>query len=383
MGGLIRRPVLRIHYGSDALDQLGPELERLAVHRPLVLHGRSLDQNASLQSRLSMALKGTHGVDSIGRHRAVERNSPAAAVESAARAAERHRADCLVALGGGSAAVTARAAAIFIAEGKDLSAISTSRGPDGVLRSPKLLRPKLPIVVLGTTPSTAFGKAGAAVTRDGHRHAMFDPKTRATAIILDPALLASAPGGLVQGAALNAFSMAVEGLMSKGSNVFADAELSHGLHLLQTLLPEAAEADAPDKRVTLGLAALLIGSGTDTAGGGAAAALSHVIGHQYKGLHNGYVDAVLLPHVLDVAVREVPERAGRVAEAMSILLEDLPSRTSELLACCAPASRLRDLGLTRSSLPEIVADALDDFAQGGAPFHVTDKLLQEILLAAW
>ena len=56
------------------------------------------------------------------------------------------------------------------------------------LHSPKLLAPKLPQFIVPTTPTTAMVKAGSAVfdPATGERLALFDPKTRAHAIFIDP-----------------------------------------------------------------------------------------------------------------------------------------------------------------------------------------------------
>ena len=84
-------------------------------------------------------------------------------VEEGARLLERLGADGVVAVGGGSAVVSARASAILLAERKDVRELCTRRAADGRLTSPKLLAPKLPQWVVATTPSTAYAKAGSAV----------------------------------------------------------------------------------------------------------------------------------------------------------------------------------------------------------------------------
>src|SRR5205823_10342577 len=127
------------------------------------------------------------------------------------------------------AIVTARAATILLAEKQDVRALCTRREPDGRLVSPRLRAPKLPLWIVPSTPTTAYAKAGSAV-RDpatGERLALYDPKTRAQGIVLDPAMALTAPPRLTWSAALNVFSMAVEGLQSRHVDPLADALLAH------------------------------------------------------------------------------------------------------------------------------------------------------------
>src|SRR5207244_5441849 len=129
-----------------------------------------------------------------------------------------HDADAVIAVGGGSSVVTARAATILLGEGKDARELCTRR-ENGKLVSPKLAAPKLPQWVVPSSPTTAYAKAGAAV-RDpetGERLALYDPKARAQGVVLDPLMALIAPPRLSWSAALTIFSMAVEGQRSRAS----------------------------------------------------------------------------------------------------------------------------------------------------------------------
>lgn len=166
--------------------------------------------------------------------------------------------------------------------------------------SPRLLAPKIPNWVVPTTPITAYAKAGSAV-RDpdtGERLALFDPKTRAQGIFLDPAMALTAPAGLASAAALNAFAMAVESLQASPDDPLAEALLVHALRILVQWLPRLAAApDDAEPRLRLMLAALLCGQGSDYVGGGLAQALSHAAGPR-SSVANGVIETLLLPHTM-------------------------------------------------------------------------------------
>ena len=93
----------------------------------------------------------------------VRAHSPAPAVAEAAQRLRRLEADAVVAVGGGSAIVTARAASILLAENGDLRELCTAMDERWLAAQPKLAAPKLPQLVIPTTPTTATVKAGSAV----------------------------------------------------------------------------------------------------------------------------------------------------------------------------------------------------------------------------
>jgi alcohol dehydrogenase class IV len=201
----------------------------------------------------------------------------------AAEELRRLEADAVVAVGGGSAIVTARAASILLAEKGDLASLSTAIDEHGSLRSPKLAAPKLPQLIIPTTPTTAMVKAGSAVLdpESGVRRALFDPKTRAQSLFIHPDFMRSAPRALVLGSGLNSFAMAVEGLTSLAGDPLADALLMHAVRLMTAhLASPALEGDAA-ARGELVLAAVLCGQGTDFTGAGVTTALGHIIGSRH------------------------------------------------------------------------------------------------------
>jgi len=178
------------------------ELDRLGCSRAVIVCAAWVHDCPHVLAALQAAL----GARLAGCFDGVQEHSPVPAVEEARRSLERAGADAVIAVGGGSAIVTARAASILLAEKRDVRELCTRRAADGRLTSPRLLAPKIPNWVVPTTPISAYAKAGSAV-RDpetGERLALFDPKTRAQGIFLDPDMALTAPAGLAGSAALNA-----------------------------------------------------------------------------------------------------------------------------------------------------------------------------------
>jgi len=382
-------PAFRTFSGTDALASLPREMDRLGVSRAMVFCGASMKRSGGALAQVEDAL----GTRFAGRFDGVLAQSPLPAVEAACQALADARADAVVAVGGGSAIVTARAASILLAEGRDIRELCTRQAADGRLASPRLLAPKVPQWVVPSTPTTAYAKAGSAV-RDpatGERLALFDPKTRAQGIFLDPSIALTAPSGLVQSASLNAFAMAVEGLQSGVDDPLAEAQLTHALRMVAEWLPRLrSDPGDPEPRLRLMLAALLCGQGSDYLGGGLAQALSHAAGPRSSAA-NGVVEALLLPYVMRYNAPATAGRLARVADALgpSPRAEGEPpdvravGAVERVLADAGVPARLRDAGIDQGALPEIARHTMEDWALSQVPRPVSPSELADLLAAAW
>lgn len=379
-------PPLRLFHGPESLKALPGELKRIGARRAVLICGNSLGRSPLLD-RVRSAL----GEYCAGIHAGVRGHSPVESVEEAAAALQHLQADAVVAVGGGSAIVTARAASILAAEGKPASELCTTVDADGRLHSPKLLAPKLPQFVLPTTPTTAIVKAGSAVfdTGRGKRLALYDPKTRAHCVVIDPELIQSAPPALVSSAGVNTLALAIEGLSSRVQNSLADAVLMHALRLAVRHLPDAVlKGETPD-RAQLMLAAVLCGQGTDHTSGGITMVLGHAIGARHD-VDNGMINAIVLPHVLRFNSEAAQEGMLKVTSALGVATGEAGATEPVIDAMTAVFDvlglprRLRDVGVPRESLREIADLAMEDWFLRGNPRPVAHAAeLHGILDAAW
>ncbi len=376
-------PALRVFHGATSLDQLKPEIQRLGRGRAVVFCGRSLSKAEAGLGMIERAL----GEVYAGAFTGVVEHSPLASVEAAVAEMRRFEADAIVVLGGGSAIVTARAAAILLAEGKGAAELSTSFEPGRPPRSPRLDAAKLPQFIVPTTPNTAYAKSGAAVSDNGKRLAMFDPKAAAHALFFHPALFASAPVKLARDASLDALVLAIEGLESARREPLADASLLHGARLIQRQLPVIdRDPQSVEARGELMLAALMIGQGTNFTGAGVATAIGHAAGPRFS-LANGVVKAVVLPHTLRFNASATAGRLGDLAHVLGVSGEGSSEAVSQacanFFASIGLPGRLRDLGIPHEGLAQIAADSALDFFFTQNPRPVAEGELQVLLEAAW
>jgi alcohol dehydrogenase len=380
-------PQLRLFHGTDSLAALPRELDRLGSRRAVIFCGSSLARQGTALDGIGAAMEDR----CAGVYARVQAHSPLPAVEAAARELERLGADAVIAVGGGSAVVTARAASILLAERGDARQLCTSRDEGGALRSPKLLAPKLPQFVIPTSPTTATLKAGSAVLDpvDGKRLALFDPKTRAAAVFVHPDLISTAPRELVASAGLNTLAMALEGLMSRSGDPFSDGLLMHSVRLLAKQLPQSGRSDDLSMRADLMMASLLCGHGTDYTGAGIAIPLGHAISARFH-VDNGLANAIVLPHVVRFnaeAARPGLEklcsafgRPGARESAEAAVIAAMESIFGEM----GTPRRLRDIGVTRDALPELAAISMEDWFVRDNPRRVRDAgELHQVLADAW
>lgn len=379
-------PPSRVFKGPNSLASLGRELDRVNSKRAVIFCGSSLSREGQLLNLLKDAI----GPRCAGIFDGVRAHSPVPEVEAAARTLRQLEADAVIAVGGGSAIVTARAACILLAESRGVRELCTVRTPTGELRSPKLLAAKMPQFVVPTTPTTAIVKAGSALfdPRTRERLALFDPKTRASAVFLHPAALVTAPRELLLSASLNTFAMAIEGLTSTAGDPFADAQLMHALRLLARHLQSPSSPDEQDFRADLVIAAMLCGHGTDHTGAGITTVLGHAIGARHD-VENGLVNGIVLPHAIRFNGEASKPGLFNVADALgrdswsAALVDVVAEFLEDLLTRNGTPQRLRDIGVAREALPELAANAMSDWFLRGNPRPVRDaseleRFLQDI-----
>ena len=376
---------LRIYSGPNCLENHEEDLRRQGISRAVIFTGKTLAASPLLE-----LVRRSAGERCVGVYSEVKAHTPRSSVVEAADKLAHCRADAIIVLGGGSAVVTARAASIFYAEGYDLDKLCTRRIDYQTMQSPRLLARKIPLVIMPTTPNTAYVKAGAGIFDDVamERKAVFDPQTRAQSIFLHPDLLMSAPRNLVVSASLDTLLLAVEGLLSNKVDEMADALLMHAMRLLSTCLPKLAQDDVVDLRADLTIAGILAGRGTDHATAGAATALGHAIGPNYQ-VENGVAKAALLPHMMRFNEGYAPSGVLKLAASMGIreasdLVERINNRFNEMFSALKLPKSLSEMGIPKCDLPEIAERAMKDwFILGNVRKIDSASELEEVLISAY
>jgi alcohol dehydrogenase class IV len=386
-------PGLRLYSGSDALAELGREVEALGARRAFVICGQSIAHKSPLVERVREIL----GDRFAGAFSGAAQESPLPAVEAGAAASREARADALVAIGGGSTIVTSRAINILLSEREALHDLCIRYPAEGPPVAPPLDAPKLPSIVVPTTPTTAADTAGAAVTDEAppYRLEFQDPKLRPTAVILDAGALLSAPLSVFLDTALTLLGGLVVYLQSPALNPYSLADHRQALDLTTAALPQlAANPEEPEPRMELGVAALLCNrawDAPDPPAAGISLGLQRQLRYRYEQVPQGAVGCVL--HLAEMRLHRDRLLHGQVrlarlwgVEAESD--EDAAMAATQifvdLLVSVGAPTRLRELQIPEQDLRSVAEAEAERRSQTQASRRMGGVgELEEFLLSAW
>ncbi len=304
----------RVLFGAGAVAEVGAEVERLGAERALLIDGL-LD--AGVIGRLERGLGERHAgtIGDVAQH--VPAELAAAALERARQAG----ADCLVAVGGGSATGLAKSVA---------------------------LETGLPILAVPTTYAGSEMTPIWGITSDARKTTGRDLRVLPRTVVYDPELTLSLPPPASAASGMNAVAHCVEAMWTAAANPVTDAVAAEGIALLAAGLrgsvrePRDVEARGLALRgAWLGGAALAVG------GTGLHHKICHVLGGSFN-LPHAEVHAIVLPWVVDFYREAAPRALARVARALDA--EDAVDGLRALAADLGLGAGLADLGLRPADL---------------------------------
>ncbi|MFH1604702.1 MAG: iron-containing alcohol dehydrogenase family protein, partial [Pseudomonadota bacterium] len=362
---------LSIHAGKGALDELRGEVDRAKAKRALVICGKSVAHKTDLIARIKANL----GDKFAGVFDRVEALSPLPAVMEGVAGARGAGADLIVAVGGGSAMVTARAIIILLAEKGDIHEICTQYPPGKNPVSPRLMAPKIPNILVVTTPSTAMTRAGTAVkdTEASHRLELYDPKTLPFAMIWDDDALLTAPAELYRSTSVATFGGIVTGVAAPRINPLSHGDLLHALRLSVECLPlMLSDPGNTSVRMNLVAASFLSNRALLAMGGrafGINSSLVHVIATLYPEIRHGDVSSLVTAWGMRFNLKEVSAGLARLAQALGVgaglpeieAAKRAPDFVENFYRSLGIPVRLRDAGVPLEGIERIASDAMVDF----------------------
>lgn len=215
------------------------------------------------------------------------------------------RADAVLAVGGGSAIDAAKA--IIACAARDCR-------PEALDGYFKVRKPVAPFFAIPTTAGTGSEVTVVSVISDPvkeRKFAIVDNKLVPVAIALDASLMVGLPGGVTAATGMDALTHAVESYLSTFGAPATRAMSLSATRAIVRDLPRAYENGQDlEARQSLAIASCHAGLAFTKASIGYVHAISHQIGAIYH-LPHGYVNAVVLPYVLDFYLDTV---AGPMAE---------------------------------------------------------------------
>lgn len=349
--------ITQVQFDFGAVRELGAECARAGITRPLVITDAGVRAAGVLQKALDALSELPVAVFDQ-----TPSNPTEAAVRAAREAWHAHRADGLVAVGGGSSIDLAKGVAILATHPGELKTYATIEGG-----SPKITAAVAPLIAVPTTAGTGSEVArGAIVIVDDHRKLGFHswhlvPKTA----ICDPELTLGLPAGLTAATGMDAVAHCMETFMSAAFNPPADGIALDGLERAWAHI-ERATRDGSDREARKQMmSASMQGALAFQKGLGCVHSLSHALGGADPRLHHGTLNAMFLPAVVrfnaEAQSIKAERRLERMAHAMGLASAgDISQAIVAMNARLGLAGGLAALGVERACFEQVIEGALAD-----------------------
>ena len=304
-------------------------------------------------------------------------------VDHGAEVFRAHKADMVVAIGGGSALDAAKAIAAVAEHG---GSIWDYIGDDLVPG------PIAPIITVPTTAGTGSETTPFAVFSDpatSRKDGMYSRYFYPTLSILAPEVYCTLPPQITAETGMDALAHAIEGFTALNRNPLCDALALEATRLIARSLKRAVD-DGADliARQEMATASALAGMVITHCGVGAAHGVGMSLGGLYDVPH-GRAIATLLPPVMKYNQQAAPEQFAALDDVLREALPDVDAQQSaaEMVSGLAreigvPAT-LSELGVAAGQLGEILDDAMprQDMQNNARPIERSDAsiLLRSIL----
>jgi alcohol dehydrogenase class IV len=355
----------RVIAGRDLLGSTGFEFMKEGAGRVFVVTDEVV-RGTGLVEKVEAGLA-DGGLDTAGVFDGVPQDSSTDVVERCAAAAKEAGADSFLAVGGGSVMDTAKVADAVFTHG------GSARDQEGFFLMPRdadgMGRPLeiAPLACIPTTAGTGSEVSMAAVIRDPEAQVKLeiaDFPLFPRLAILDPETTRTLPARVAAATGMDAMTHAIEGYVSAQWNPHQDARSLQALRLMRDNLERAVETPADeDARGNMLIAANL----AITIELGSVHAMSHPAGAIF-GVPHGVANAIHLPHVIRFNAEGGPEIADRYRDITDVLRVEtgasvgdaLADHMTELVARLGLPTRLSEVGVPESGIPQLVEGAMGD-----------------------
>ncbi len=304
----------RVVFGVDSLRHLEREIGLLGAQRALVLS--TPEQRASAED-ISSRL----GSRSAGIYDKALMHVPMETAEAARAMAKELKADCCVAVGGGST----------IGLGKAIALTSA-----------------LPILAIPTTFAGSEMTPIYGITAQGQKKTGRDARVLPKTVIYDPKLLATLPAKIAGPSGMNAIAHCAEALYAQDANPIASSMAEEGIRALARGLPRIMRdpRDLEAKSDAL-YGAWLAGTCLGQVGMALHHKLCHTLGGSFN-LPHAETHTIVLPHALAYNRGAVPEAMARIAGALGA--GDAPNAIYDLAVSLGTPLCLKDIGMPQDGL---------------------------------
>ena len=330
-----------IVFAAGAVRRLPDELDKLALKRALVLSTPEQTDHAALIMSL---LKDK----AVGQFTRAVMHVPVETVEEAIEAVQSLKADCSVAIGGGSTTGLGKALALKL---------------------------QLPNIVIPTTYAGSEMTNVWGMTSDGQKQTGRDDIVVPNLTIYDPELTVGLPLAISGPSGINAMAQAVVNVTAEHKNPMISALALDGIRALARSLPKLMTAPKNiDSRSEALYGACLCGGALGVGVTGLHHRICHTLGGAYNTSHAD-THAIILAHTVAFNASAVPQATAEVANALAC--QDAARGIYDLLHQVSAKTNLNALGIKETDLDRIAALTVDKDINNPKP--VTQQAVRQII----
>lgn len=324
--------------------------------------------------RAAISRLGEEGIE-VGVFDEVRPDPMSGTVAAGVKAFREHRADSIIAIGGGSSMDVARGVNIVRVNGGSIIDYTDPAKP---------IAPCPSMIAVPTTSGTGSELSNALVVTD-------ETTNRKLAVLANPAvselavlcadLMLTLPANMTIACGLDAFCHAAEGYLSRMASPVADAICEKVMFLLANYLP-AAVANGKDRRARerVMVAATLAGWALNNSGTIVGHSIAHVLGSKYHIVH-GEAVGYALPAVMEFVAPVRPDKVREIGQILGVTYSDGLSNEETTAMAVAAVKDFRDrvlglhpvddYGIDADELASNAQDVVDERFAGNTPREIT------------
>ncbi len=363
------------YHGHGAIGNIVPELQARGYKKAFVATDADLLRFGVTQN--VTALLDDAGI-AYEIYSDIKPNPTIENVQNGVAAFKKAGADCIIAVGGGSAMDTAKAIGIII-ENPEFADV---RSLEGVAPTKKHA---VFTVAVPTTAGTAAEVTINYVITDVEKKRKFvcvDTNDIPEIAVVDPDMMASMPKGLTAATGMDALTHAIEGYITKGHCAISDMFHLEAIRLISASLRGVVQ-NTPEGREGMALGQYIAGMGFSNVGLGIVHSMAHGLSALYDTPH-GVACAILLPVGLEYNKPVSGERYRAIGRAMEVAGIDSMNDADAADATIAAVKKLSaDVGIPadlKGILKEEDVDFLSESAYADAcrPGNPRETSVREI-----
>lgn len=300
---------------------------------------------------------------------------------------KKSKADCLIAIGGGSVIDTAKAIGIVVNNPEFSDVVSLV----GVANTKNK---SVPIIALPTTAGTAAEVTINYVITDEesvNKLVCVDPHDIPVLSIVDTELMAGMPANIAAWTGLDALTHAIEGYITKGAWVMTDMMHLKAIQMIFENLDKAVKDKDMEAINNMGIAQYIAGMGFSNVGLGIVHSMAHPLGAVYDTPH-GLANALLLPYVMEYNGEVCIEKFEEIGTAIGLdmnaltreeIIQKVVGAIRDLSVRLGVPQHLKEIGVNKEDLKMLAKKAYADPCTGGNPRGVTVDSILEIYKKAF